>query len=72
MGQGVSSVLVKRGTNGSLLIDKDGFRSSQPIFKADKVKRPAARLTLPWITSYVDSRMLDINTYSASRVTLQC
>ncbi|CAK0752448.1 hypothetical protein CVIRNUC_002147 [Coccomyxa viridis] len=37
LGQGVSSVLVKRGTNGSLLIDKDGYRSSQPIYEADKV-----------------------------------
>ena len=35
--QGVCSVLVKRGTEGSLLIDKDGNKRVQPIFKADKV-----------------------------------
>ena len=34
---GVHSVLVKRGTNGSLLIDKDGDVNLQPIFQVEKV-----------------------------------
>ena len=37
LSQGIRSVLVKRGTNGSLLIDKDGSVIKQPIFRADKV-----------------------------------
>lgn len=37
LSQGVRSVLVKRGTNGSLMVDKDGSVTKQPIFRADKV-----------------------------------
>ena len=37
LSQGVHSVLVKRGTNGSLLIDRDGDVNLQPIFEVEKV-----------------------------------
>ena len=37
LSRGVHSVLVKRGTNGSLLIDRDGEVNLQPIFEVDKV-----------------------------------
>ncbi|CAL5227637.1 g10642 [Coccomyxa viridis] len=37
LSQGIHSVLVKRGTNGSLLIDRDGDVNLQPIFEVEKV-----------------------------------
>ena len=37
LSQGVDSVLVKRGTNGSLLLDNTGDVILQSIFKVEKV-----------------------------------
>lgn len=37
LSRGVHSVLVKRGTNGSLLIDRLGDAKLQPIFQVEKV-----------------------------------
>ena len=55
LSQGVHSVLVKRGTNGSLLIDRDGDVNLQPIFEVEKVcSEPASgafaagMLARPW------------------------
>jgi fructose-1-phosphate kinase PfkB-like protein len=42
LSQGIRSVLVKRGTQGSMMIDRDGNVTKQPICRADKVGSYAA------------------------------
>ena len=41
--QGVETVLVKRGTQGSLLLGRGGLCISQPIFPVEKARRLPTR-----------------------------
>ena len=56
LSRGVHSVLVKRGTNGSLLIDNDGDVNLQPIFQVEKVYSEPEKATTLNIKSSLQTR----------------